>query len=476
MSHTPSALPDELSIGIVHLGLGAFHRAHQAVYTEDAIQQAGGDWGICAVAMRSRELANVMMENSGRYSLIEQQAEGPVLRELSVIREVLCLPDSPGAVIQRIADPAVHLVSVTVTEKGYCFSGQDRHLNTDDPLVKHDLANASQARSMPGILVAGLRQRRETGGSGLSILSCDNLPANGKLLRQIVLSHAALLDSELAQWIEQKCRFPDSMVDRITPAATAATFKLAGDLLGRADPAAIETEPFKQWVIEDDFAGPRPAWEKAGAQFVADVAPFEDMKLRMLNGAHSLIAYLGAVSGLSAVRDVMKEPTYRSLIDRHMLMAAETLEGMDKSDAAVYRAQLLERFENPAIDHRCLQIAMDGSQKMPQRILTPASIRLARGMPVDTYALATALWVRYLMGRNEQGATIDCSDPLIAELQLIVNADSSMSQRIAGLGSIPGVPQDLFSQANWVNQVADLVDACHTQGVLAVVSKRIETS
>ncbi|MGQ7848291.1 mannitol dehydrogenase family protein [Granulosicoccus sp. 3-233] len=475
MSHIPSALPAELAIGIVHLGLGAFHRAHQAVYTEDAIQQAGGDWGICAVAMRSRELATVMLENNGRYSLIEQQADGPELRELSVIREVLCLPDSPGMVIQRISDPAVHLVSVTVTEKGYCFSGPDRHLNTDDPLIMHDLANPSQARSMPGILVAGLRQRRESGGTGLSILSCDNLPANGKLLRQIVLSHAALLDAELAQWIEQNCRFPDSMVDRITPAATVATLTLASDLLGRADPAAIETEPFRQWVIEDDFAGPRPAWEKAGAQFVADVAPFEDMKLRMLNGAHSLIAYLGAVSGLPAVRDVMQVSAYRTLLDHHMAMAAETLEGMDKEDAAGYRAQLLERFENPAIDHRCLQIAMDGSQKMPQRILTPASIRLARGMTVDTYALATALWVRYLMGRDEQGAAIDCSDPLIGQLQLIFNASDAMSQRIAGLGRIPGVPQDLFNQAHWVDQVADLVNASNTHGVRAVVSELVDS-
>ncbi len=476
MSYTPSTLPAELAIGIVHLGLGAFHRAHQARYTEAAIGCAGGDWGISAVAMRSRDLASQMIANDGRYSLIEQRADGPVLHEMSVIREVLCLPDMPEAVIERIAAPAVHVVSVTVTEKGYCFSGTDRHLNRDDPLIIHDLANAQQARSLPGILVAGLQRRHAQGGTGLSILSCDNLPANGKLLRRIVLEYAGLMDEELASWIEQNCRFPDSMVDRITPAASKGTLELARTLSGRADPAAIETEPFSQWVIEDDFAGPRPAWELAGVQFVDDVAPFEDMKLRMLNGAHSLIAYLGAVTGLPAVRDVMQEPVYRALVDRHMRFAADTLEGVDAADSDSYRAKLLTRFENPAIDHRCLQIAMDGSQKMPQRIFMPASIRLSRGMPADTYVLATALWIRYLQGENEQGAVIEGSDPLLAELKSIIESDSPMRQRVASLAGIPGVPDSLFTNDDWVSQVSDTVDQLETGPVLTVVSRMVGTA
>lgn len=476
MTYTPSTLPAELGIGIVHLGLGAFHRAHQARYTETAIERAGGDWGISAVAMRSRDLANLMIANHGRYSLIEQQAGGPVLHEVSVIREVLCLPDAPDAVIERIAATGVHVVSITVTEKGYCFSGTDRHLNRDDPLIMHDLTNLQQARSMPGILVAGLQRRHSQGGTGLSILSCDNLPANGKLLRRIVLELARLMDEELASWIEQNCRFPDSMVDRITPAASKETLELACSLTGRSDPAAIETEPFSQWVIEDDFVGPRPAWEQAGVQFVDDVAPFENMKLRMLNGAHSLIAYLGAVTGLPAVRDVMQEPVYRALVDRHMRFAAETLEGVDAADSDNYRVQLLMRFENPAIDHRCLQIAMDGSQKMPQRIFMPSSIRLSIGMPADTYVLATALWIRYLQGENEQGAVIEGNDPLLAELKSIVESDRPMRQRVASLAGIPGVPDSLFTSGDWVSQVSDTVTQLETEPVLAVVSRMLGTA
>lgn len=474
MTCKTSTLPAKLAIGVVHLGLGAFHRAHQARYTEVAIDRAGGDWGICAVAMRSRGLADLMNANEGRYSLIEQRSDGPVLEEMSVIREVLCLPDSPGAVIERIAAPGVHVVTVTVTEKGYCFSGSERQLNRQDPLIIHDQAKPLEARSMPGILVAGLQRRHAQGGSGLSILSCDNLPANGKLLRRIVLDYARLLDEELASWIEKSCRFPDSMVDRITPAASNATLELASTLLGRSDPAAIETEPFCQWVVEDSFAGPRPAWETAGVQFVEDVAPFEDMKLRMLNGAHSLIAYLGAVTGLLAVRDVMNEPVYRALVDRHMKCAAETLDGVDADDSDDYRAQLLARFANPAIDHRCLQIAMDGSQKMPQRIFMPASIRLSRDLPVETYALATALWVRYLLGQNEQGAVIEGNDPLLSALKSIVESANPMEQKIADLASIPGVPDSLFTSDVWVRQVCDLVERLAKDSVLTVVSSMVK--
>lgn len=465
-----ASLPENLAIGIVHLGLGAFHRAHQAVFTEQAMLEAGGDWGICAVAMRSRELAQRLSEQGGRYSLIEQQATGPVLREYTVIRDVLCLPDEPEAVAARIADASVHVVTITVTEKGYCFHGSDRSLNENDPLIAHDLETPELPRSMPGILVAGLRKRRQADGSGLTVLSCDNLPANGKLLRQIVLDFAKRLDSTLVTWIETHCRFPDSMVDRITPAANEKTAALALELRGQPDTAALETEPFSQWVIEDDFAGPRPAWEQAGVQIVDDVAPFEDMKLRMLNGAHSLVAYLGAVAGLSAVRDVMQNPLLHRLVDQHMAQAAQTLDGMQAEQSSAYRQRLLERFENPAIDHRCLQIAMDGSQKLPQRIFEPAIIRLQRGLGVDTFALATALWYRYLQGRDEAGGTIACQDPLLPELQKLMSTAQTVPTRIAAIATLPGVPEGLFDRDDWIDQVAGLVDRLESLGVEAVAS------
>ena len=471
MSFLPSQLPEQLSVGIVHLGLGAFHRAHQAVYTEDAIVSQGGNWGICAVAMRSRDLAAVMLQRDGRYSLIEQKPEGPLLRELSVIREVLYLPESPDVVAARIADPNVQVVTVTVTEKGYCFSGTDRKLNMDDPLIVRDLANPTEPATMPGILARGLQLRQKSEGSGVTVLSCDNLPGNGKLLQRILLAYAALIDEKLVAWITDHCRFPDSMVDRITPAANAATLTLAESLLGQPDPAAIETEPFKQWVIEDDFAGPHPAWDKAGALFVKDVAPYEDMKLRMLNGAHSLIAYLGAVAGCSAVRDVMAVPACSSLVERHMSHASETLDTMNSSDATRYKAELLARFENPAIDHRCLQIAMDGSQKLPQRIFVPARIRIEQSAVVDTYALATALWIRYLQGENDLGEVIVCNDPLGDELKQIVHSDMSVAEQSAALGLLTGEGDGLFDSASWNDQVAALVSKLRADGALAVISR-----
>lgn len=260
------------------------------------------------------------------------------------------------------------------------------------------------------------------------------------------------------------------MVDRITPAASAATLVLAEKLLGQPDPAAIETEPFKQWVIEDDFAGPRPAWDKAGALLVNDVAPYEDMKLRMLNGAHSLIAYLGAVVGLSAVRDVMAEPAYRSLVALHMSHASLTLDKVDKQDAELYKAELLARFENPAIDHRCLQIAMDGSQKLPQRIFVPAKIRLDQAASTDTFALAAGLWFVYLQGENELGEIIECNDPQCEQLKQIVNSDGSIAERVAALGLLSGGSSGLFNSSAWVDQVAAIVEDLSANGVLMVIS------
>ncbi len=420
-------------------------------------------------------LSTVMSQRDGRYSLIEQQPEGPVLRELSVIREVLYLPESPDVVAARIADPDVHVVTVTVTEKGYCFSGTDRNLNIDDPLIVRDLANPTQPATMPGILARGLQLRQNVGGSGLTILSCDNLPGNGKLLQRILLAYAALMDEGLVAWITRHCRFPDSMVDRITPAANTATLALAESLLGQPDPAAIETEPFKQWVIEDDFAGPVPAWEKAGALLVSDVAPYEDMKLRMLNGAHSLIAYLGAVAGCSAVRDVMAVPVYRSLVERHMDHASQTLDKMSTRDASLYKAELLTRFENPAIDHRCLQIAMDGSQKLPQRIFAPARIRFEQAKDVDTYALTTALWIRYLQGENELGEVIVCNDPLSKELKQIIHADMGVDEQVAALGALSGDGSGLFDSASWNSQVAVFVNKLNADGALSVISEMTST-
>lgn len=467
----PSPLPGDLGTGILHLGLGAFHRAHQAAFTEDAIAAGGGDWGIEAVSMRNPDLAEVLNAQGGRYSLIERHPDGPRCIEISVIRKAHCLATDPGAVADRLADPAIRIVTITVTEKGYGFDPATRRLDPAHPAIAHDLAHPGEPKGLIGLIVEGLSRRRAAGGEGMTLISCDNLTGNGHLLAGLVAEFARRRDPALADWIAAACRFPDSMIDRITPAATAETRAMAEAATGRPDRAAVETEPFRQWVIEDSFAGPRPAWEKAGVLIVQDVAPFELMKLRLLNGAHSMVAYLGAIAGLSFVRDVMDEPRLRALTRTHMAAAAETLKPLPGFDYDGYADALIERFSNPAIDHRCLQIAMDGSQKLPQRIFAPAADRLAAGRDIGTFALATAAWLRFLEGRTDTGQPLDLNDPLADALRQTVAASTGTAadlvERIGRLQGLGG--REIFESADWTAAVAGALTLLRAKGVIGAI-------
>ena len=453
---------------IVHLGLGAFFRAHQAAYTQAANMAAAGEWQIEPVAMRNPVQATRLNAQNGRYAVIERHPEGPRAIPITCLGPAWSLPDAPERVIARLADPDVHVVTITVTEKGYGLSPDTGGLDPRHPAVAHDLIHHTQPTGLIGTLVAGLAARRAAGGSGLTLISCDNLPSNGTVLSRLLQEFATRMDPELAAWIATACTCPETMVDRITPAATAATATLAEELTGVADPMAIETEPFRQWVIQDRFAGPVPDWRAAGAQVVPDVAPYETMKLRMLNGAHSLIAYLGTVGDLPAVRDVMATPPMARLVRQHMDAAAATLDRAHGLDTAGYADALIARFENPAIDHRCVQIAMDGSQKLPQRLFSGAADRLAQGQSVDTFACATALWLRHIEGRSDRGDVLALQDPLAADLQQAVDPDA---QRFAQqIGALPGLAgHGLFARADWIAAVSERLTVLRQAGVTGLL-------
>ncbi len=364
---------------IVHFGLGAFFRAHLADYTADA-----GGWSIEAVAMRDPALAQ--SHDREGYTLLIRAPGGTEAKRIACVSRCWHAATEGAAIADRLANPKVQIATLTITEKGYGAALPERRLNTNDPAIAHDLAHPDTPTSAVGILVAGLARRRAAGQGGLTCISCDNLPDNGHLLRALVQEFAQRTQPGLWDWISTHCTFPTTMVDRITPASTAEVLAEAG-----GDPWATQTEPFRQWVIEDAFAGTRPAWERAGAEIVPDVAPYEEMKLRMLNGAHSLLAYVGCLAGLEAVRDVMAVPALRAGIAAHMDAAARTLApGLDTDR---YRDALLTRFDNPSIRHLCRQIAMDGSQKLPQRILAPAQIAAGKGDKLGTYATAFAAWL-----------------------------------------------------------------------------------
>lgn len=463
-----SELPAELGTGILHLGLGAFHRAHQAAFTEDAIAATGGNWGIEAVSMRNPALAGMLNARQGRYTLIERHPDGPRLIEIAAIRQALSLPNDPGAVLARFTDKAIRIVTITVTEKGYGVVPGGHQLDTDHPSIARDLGQPDNPRGLIGLIVAGLALRRLAGLDGLTLMSCDNLPDNGAVLRALVLEFAGRTRPDLVGWIEAQCRFPASMIDRITPAPTDETRALAREITGQRDDAAVATEPFRQWVIEDAFAGPRPDWQRVGTQIVTDVAPFETMKLRMLNGAHSLVAYMGTIADLTAVRDVMARPELARLVAHHMSAAGETLAPGGGLNTAGYARDLIARFANPAIEHRCIQIAMDGSQKLAQRIFIPARLRLQQGLAIDSFAFATAAWLRHVELASAGGGP---DDPMRQELAgAMQRGGPNAAACVAAIAHLPGLSgHALLQDPVWTRAVSGHLATLRQKGLLGAV-------
>ncbi|MQW85640.1 mannitol dehydrogenase family protein [Sinorhizobium saheli] len=411
----PNYDPARVTVGIVHLGIGAFHRAHQAAFT-DAVLADDPSWGICGVSLRSPDTRDALQPQDGLYTLAVVDGEGSQLQVIGSVVELLCAPEDPEAVLSRMADPATRIVSLTITEKGYCHNPATGALDENHPDIVHDLANPRQARSAIGFIVEALARRAASGVEPFTLLTCDNLPSNGHVLKRVVTRFAELRDPALAA-LAGTVASPSTMVDRIVPATTDADRSRIAVALGLEDAWPVMTEPFRQWVIEDNFPLGRPAWEKAGALFADDVSVFEMMKLRLLNGSHSTLAYLGYLAGAETVAEAMALPGMEALIEG--LMREEvtpTLPPLPGIDLAAYRAELLDRFRNPALRHRTWQIAMDGSQKLPQRLLGTIRDRMKAGAGYDRLALGVAAWMRYARGLDEAGRAIDVRDPHAARI------------------------------------------------------------
>lgn len=455
--------------GIVHLGIGAFHRAHQAAVTDAALAARGGDWRITGVSLRSQDVARAMNPQNGLYTLIERGAAGTSARVIAAIDHVIAA--DPAATLTALCDPGVRIVTLTVTEKGYGIDRATRAPDPDHPAVRADLAAPLTPAGTLGLLVAALARRRQAGHLPLAVLSCDNLPENGALLREGVLGFARLTDPALADWIAATVTFPSSMVDRITPAATADTLAEAARQTGCTDLAAVETEPFLQWVIEDAFPHGRPEWEAGGALFVSDVAPYEQMKLTMLNGSHSMLAYAGFLSGQRFVRDVMTDPALSRLVARHLQAAAAELPPLPDIDLGAYAQALRERFRNPAIAHETRQIAMDGTEKLPQRIFNPALLALQRGHDLRPFAFATAAWMRYALGRTDAGAPYPLRDPREDAIRSALAAVPAEAAAIsASLLALPGlVPSQLCAAPTWRQAVTDSLHRILSGGMRAAI-------
>ena len=384
----PSFSPETLKTGIVHLGVGAFHRAHQAVYTDDAIEAAGGDWGIFAVSMRQPTVAETLAAQDGLYT-VEQVSGTSTYRVIGAIREAVTLPQRPLAVIDAIAADPNRIVTLTVTEKGYCLGAGG--LDFSHPDIVHDLAAPHLPRSAIGALVAGLAKRHRQGGTPMSVISCDNLTDNGPRLRDEVIALASRREAALAAWIEREIAFPETMVDSIVPASDAASRARVDAVLGMEDQASVQREIFAQWVIEDKFAGPRPAWDKAGVEIVGAVAPYRQLKLHVLNAPHSALAYLGLARDHEYVRQAIADPELAAFLDR--LIEEEVAPGLPGLAVQDYWRVTRERFANPAIDHRLDQIAQDGPFKLAQRVFPLMISNLQAGVPFDRLGAIVRGWL-----------------------------------------------------------------------------------
>ncbi|MDH5832917.1 mannitol dehydrogenase family protein [Luteimonas sp. M1R5S59] len=434
-------------IGVVHFGPGAFHRAHQAVYLDELLATEP-DWAICAVSLHSAGVRDALQPQDGLYTLALLD-EPPRLRVIGAIREVLCAPQQRDAVMARLVDPAVRLVTLTITEKGYCLSPDG--VDAAHPDIAHDLSAPDAPVSAIGWLVAGLRARRAAGLAPYTMLSCDNLADNGLRLRRAVLDFARRLDPGLAGWIDVEASFPRSMVDSITPASDDALRARVSDELGVEDVWPVQREPYTQWVVEDDFRAGRPAFERAGVVMSGEIAGFDRAKLRLLNAPHSALAYLGSLMGLGTVAEAMGDPTLAGFVERMMRAdITPTLALPEGLDADAYIDAILERFRNPAIVHRLSQIAWDGSQKVPVRLLGTIADALAADRPVDRLCLPVAGWLRFVVRQAQAGEAL--VDPMAEALEgLGRDATGDTDRDIADFLSLDAVFAPLASDPRFVD-------------------------
>ena len=416
---TPRFDPAAIRAGIVHLGLGGFHRAHMARYTHDLMQRSADalGWGIVGAGLlpADQRMHDALAPQDDLYTLVERDAAGETRTIVAALARTIFAGSGSGVLLAALEDPAIRIVSLTVTEHGYCLNRATKQLDPAHPLIQRDLATPHTPASAIGVLVETLRRRRASRQAPPTLLTCDNIQHNGDILRGAVLALAELQEPDLARWIEAETAFPSTMVDRITPVTAQADVDRLREVDGIDDAWPVFSETFTQWVIEDRFPGGRPAWEQVGAQFVPDVAPYEFMKLRLLNGSHLAVSGMGRLIGYETIDEAMADPVMTrfmvALMDRETGPTVPPVPGID---LAAYKAKLVERFANPAIKDTVERVNTDAPLNV---LLDPVRDRLTAGAPLDLLALALAAWLRRVRGEDEQGQLIQIKHPLAAELR-----------------------------------------------------------
>ena len=408
-----------LKPGIIHLGIGAFHRAHQAYYTEAVLNQFGGDWGIIGCSLRSANVREQLAPQDNLYTLVERSGEGEKLQLIGAVVKTLVGPEDPVGLVTLMADPAIRIVSLTITEGGYYIDPASQRFDPQHKDMVADATSGAVPRTVFGLILAGLQRRRAAGVAPFTVMSCDNIPGNGEVTRNAVVGLAQAMQPELAAWVKANVSFPNGMVDRITPATSDRERQLLAEEFGIADNWPVFCERFRQWVVEDEFPAGRPALERVGVQFVPDVAPFELMKIRILNGGHATIAYPAALMDIHFVHQAMADDLVRGFLEKverdEIIPVVPPVPGTDLGD---YYRLIETRFANPRIGDTVQRLCLDGSNRQPKFILPSVADRLAEGGGIEGLALVSALWARYCYGETDSGAVIAPNDPDWERLQL----------------------------------------------------------
>ncbi|EZP35449.1 mannitol dehydrogenase family protein [Janthinobacterium lividum] len=449
----PAYVRETLVPSIVHIGVGGFFRAHQAVYLDDLLALPGNvEWGYCGVGLLAIDAAmrDAMRSQDGLYTVVERSAAGDSARIIGCVGEYLYAPDDPQAVLEKLADPGTRIVALTITEGGYYVNQGTGEFDAAHPDIVHELAHPESPRCSFGYLAAALALRRERGLAPFTIMSCDNLQNNGDVTRKMLLAFVALRDLELERWLATDGSFPNSMVDRITPATTDEHRALVRGSFGIIDAWPVVCEPFRQWVIEDEFPQGRPAWEKVGAQMTHDVLPYEKMKLRLLNASHQALCYIGMQLGYTFAHEAMNDPGIRELVRRMMDdEVTPLLDEVEGIDLARYKDTLIERFSNPAVRDQLARIGTEGSARIPKFVLPSVREALAQGGAITLLAFTVACWFRYLEGHDEAGRDMPLNDPYAVRLRALALQGGADAAALLSLRELFGDLSDTpaFAQA-----------------------------
>jgi mannitol 2-dehydrogenase len=460
---------EKVTEGIVHIGVGGFHRSHQALYLDELFQSHGlKDWAICGVGIMPQDAAmnKALNEQDCLYTLVERSGKKSNARVIGALKSYIFGHENPEQVFEKMAHPSIKIVSLTATEGGYCFNQGTGELDFDNKGIQNDLKNPGKPQTIFGYLAEGLDRRRKAGVTPFTVLSCDNLQGNGHVAKSTLLAFCQKRDPELAKWIDKNVSFPNCMVDRITPATTDAEREFVRDTYGLEDAFPVVAEPFKQWVIEDSFCNGRPPLEKVGVQFTSDVAPYEKMKIRLLNASHSAMGYLGYLCGYRYIYEIAQAqefiPYIQGMMDQEVTPLVGEIPGVNLSE---YKKSLMERFANETIKDQALRICLDGSSKLPKFILPSIVEQLEKKGPIRKLTLCVASWMRFLNGKDEQGADIPIQDPQADRLTGV----TKKTRDPKALLELTDIFGDLGKDDRFVKELELLVNMLYDKGARATL-------